>query len=191
MTNFSGTRVRRSIEIHSNDEGSSLVLALLFLTGVSLIVLSLVSFAGNSLADAAKFNNATAVQYSTGAAAQLEIQNLRFSYQATNATPTNCTPGNSSPIAANATFSINSVLVSVFCTYVSTPTIAQSRVITMYACEEDGASYVAAAACVASPFLQAQVSFNDYTVTDKNQCTSNANQISCGTSMNVAHWLIN
>ncbi len=183
-------RSARKVQRRGDEDGSSLLLALLFLAAISVIVLALVSFAENSLADSAKFNTATNVQYSTGAAAQLEIQNLRFSYQATNATATNCTPGNASPVASTATFTLNAVKVSVFCTYVSTPTIAQSRVITMYACEEDGASYVGAAACVAHPFLQTQVSFNDYTITDKNQCTSNANQISCGTSMNVAYWLI-
>lgn len=154
-------------------------------------MLALVSFASNSLAQSSKFNTATGVQYTTAGAVQLEIQNLRFSYEATNATATNCTPGNAAPVSSTATFALNSVNVSVFCAYVSTPSIAQSRLITMYACEEDASIYVTAANCVANPFLQVQVSFNDYTVTDKNQCTSSSNQISCGTSMNVVYWLVN
>ncbi len=190
MTNLR-TSQRDVIDDNDRDRGSSLVLALVFLTAIALLVMALVNLAGTALLDTKKFNTATNVVYSAAAAVQVEIQAVRYEYQTTNLTPTNCTPGDPPPIASNAAWSINNVKISVFCTYQDAPTTGISRAVTFYACEEDGATYVDAAACMASPFLQAQVTFNDFTISDQNQCASGVLQTSCGTSMKIAYWLSN
>ena len=165
-----------------NDEsrGSSLMLALIFLTVSSLIVMALVSWVGNSLVDTVHFNAASSLEYATGGVAQIEIQNLRYTYQNATSGTVACTPGGGS------SFALNGTPVSAWCSFVHNPFSASTRVATVYVCS----SAISQSSCVAFPYLQATASFNDYTLTDTDNCTSTSNETSCGTAMSITGWII-
>ena len=162
------------------DSGSALLLAIAFLFITSLVVLALISWSGNSLADTTSLNSSSSLEYATSGAVELEIQNLRYTYQAATSGAIACTPGSGS------SYTLNSTSVSVYCVIVHNPYSASTRVVNLYACS----SATSQATCVASPYLQSTVSFNDYNLSDQDQCTSTSNETSCGTAMAFTGWTI-
>jgi hypothetical protein len=161
-----------------DDRGAALMLALAVLFAVSVIVIALVTWTGNSLLDTKRFQTASQMEYATGAAVQLEIQNLRYTYQAATTTPFNCTPGAS-------TFAMNTQNVSVWCT-VAHNFGAVTRAITLSSCDASMSS----TNCVANPYLKAVVTFDDYANPTIDHCVSTADETSCGTTMTIASWVI-
>ena len=173
-------RRRRNGAPPDDDRGAALLIALAFLFVAGLLVYVLIGWVGNSVMQTAKFRTVSSIEYATSAAVQLEIQNVRYNYHAATASPYNCTPGGGS------SFTLNSQSVSVWCTVVINPYSAATRVVTMSSC----LSSVASATCVASPYLQAVVSFDDYSFADQYGCTSTSNQTTCGTTMALTSWII-
>jgi len=163
-----------------DERGAALLLALGFLFICGMIVIALINWVGNGFLQSVKFQNASNLEYATSTAVQLEIQQVRYTYQAATSTPYNCTPGGSSA------FSLNGQSVSVWCTVVINPYSAATRVVTMSSCPSSTSS----ASCVAAPYLQAVVSFDDYSFSDQYNCTSTANEVTCGTTMSLTSWVI-
>jgi hypothetical protein len=174
------THIRTSLKSKfaaSDDRGAALLLALAVLFAVSVIVIALVTWTGNSLTDTLHFQSATQMEYATGAAVQVEIQSLRYTYQAATTTPFNCTPGGS-------TYSMNTQNVQVWCT-VAHNFGAVTRSITLSSCDASMTS----ASCVANPYLKAVVQFDDYANPTIDHCVSTADETSCGTTMTIASWV--
>ena len=165
---------------HRSDEGSTLLLALGFLLLTSITVLSIATWAGNSLVDSLKFNQQASLDYALGAVVQTEVQNLRYSYQPTSASPFACTPGSGNSI------SLNGQAVSVFCSVVEKPLSAATRIVTLDACIYS--PILTATTCVATPLLQAVVTFDDFSSSGVLGCISASAQVSCGTAMAVTSW---
>ena len=163
-----------------DDAGSALLLAIAFLFITSLVVLALISWSGNSLADTTSLNSSSSLEYASSGAVELEIQNLRYTYQAATSGAIACTPGGGS------SYTLNSTSVSVYCVIVHNPYSASTRVVNLNSCS----SATSQATCVASPYLKATVSFNDYNLSDQDQCTSTSNETSCGTAMAITGWTI-
>ncbi len=161
-----------------DDEGSILILALVFLLVTSLTVMMIVTWAGNSLLDATKFNQASALDYSAGAAVQIEAQSLRYSYQTTQTDPYACQPTGSS----SSSFPWNKVVV--YCSIVDNPDSSATRVVTMDACSTG----TSAATCESAPFLQAVFSYDDYSESNQLGCSSASDQVTCGTAMSITNW---
>jgi hypothetical protein len=161
-----------------DDRGAALMLALAVLFAVSVIVIGLITLMGNALKDTKHFQTASQLEYATGAAVQLEIQSMRYTYQAATTTPFNCTPGGS-------TYTQNTQTVSVFCT-VAHNFGAVTRAITYNACD----SSMSSSACVANPYLKAVVTFDDFANPTIDHCVSTADETSCGTTMTIASWVI-
>jgi hypothetical protein len=181
------TFAERLLERHAHalknrdDRGAALMLALVVMFAVSVIVVSIVTWAGNSLSDTAKFIKTASLEYATGAAVQAEVQTLRYGYQASQSTAYNCTPG-------GTTMTVNSQSVSVWCTVVYNAKSAVTRAITLSSC----ASNVSSSSCVASPFLQVVVQFNDYANPVSANCIISggvSNLTSCGTSQTITSWV--
>jgi len=163
------------------DDGAILLLSLVFLLAVSLVVGSMLGWLRNDLSNTAAFSTASKTEYAVGAATQVEIQELRYGYTAPTSTPYNCTPGPGSSIT------INQQAISVYCTIVFNPQSPSTRVATLSAC----LASVAQATCVSSPFLQATVSFDDFSFAGTFGCSSASNQTTCGTGMTLTSWIIN
>jgi hypothetical protein len=176
-----------------DESGAVLILALVFLLAVSLIVTGLLSFLGTSLTDSGTYANDRSVEYAATDAVNLAIQNTRYSFDPYSlldaASPQSCL----TPAYAVAN---QSTSIAVFCSMVWQPDNANgyTRTITYSACMSGGT----AAACAATPLLQAIVAFDDNppgSVTpsaNPRQCTPIVpNNGSCGESMTQLSWLWN
>jgi hypothetical protein len=168
---------REDVRHPSGDQGSILILALVFLLVTSLTVYTIATLAGNSLLDATKFNQASALDYATSGAVQIEAQNMRYVYQSSVTNFYNCTP-----LPSSQTYLPS---VSVYCSVLDQPTTAASRTVTFDSC----AASVSAANCQAAPYLQAVISFDDYNLNGTNSCTSSL-IATCGTSMSITGWQV-
>ncbi len=154
-----------------SDNGSSLVLALVFLIAVSLIVTTLMFSVQNNLNNATRFSTVQSVQSSAGSATELAIQNLKASFEGQTlfASP----PAGCLNSAGLTQIALNNHTFNVWCSTMWNPNGSDSlwpafgadkpgsdtRMVTIVTCLSSVSS---AAACASSPLLQATVSFDDY-----------------------------
>lgn len=162
----------------SDERGAVLVLALVFLVVTALTIYTVANWAGNSLDQTVQFNTASAIEFATGAAVEMEAQNMRYEYHSATTSEITCTPGSGSSVT------INSVSVAVYCSIVINPDSAATRVVTLDSCPTS----VSETNCVSNPYLQATVSFDDYSDSDKYQCVSTSDELTCGTAMSITSW---
>jgi hypothetical protein len=173
---------RADVEAEGYEKGSVLVLALVFLVTVSLIVLALLSWAGNNIMNVAAFKTDRSFRYATGAATEVAIQGVRYNF-------TNTTPDPSHPPSCLSSLAISipgdNQSVNVWCSTVWTPgSQTTTRQVTISACPTTLASCSAT-----NPYLQAVVSFVDYgpgSIAMPTPCTT-----TCGSSMTVNSWTFN
>jgi hypothetical protein len=178
------------------EAGSVLILALVYIVAISLIVGALTSWAMNDLNNTGKFNNAKALASAASNATDVAIQNIRYTPmlgtgQTINASPpTYCWgSGPLSQITTNSTSfgQTTPITMDVWCSTAWTPTSAISRTVTFYTC----LASVTAAACAQSPFLTAQVQYDDYpaglasgSAPIQGPCT-----LFCGQGITVVYWI--
>ena len=172
-----------------DETGASLVLALIFLTAVSLVTVAVVNLAGSDLSNTSKFTGAHAVESAANNANATAVQYVRYNFinQTENAFP----PAPCWPTASGqATVSTQGQTVAAWCSTRFTPGAKVTRVVTISTC----LSSVTAQACVLAPRLQSIVSFSDY-LPNKGTfgCTGFLNPVSisitgCGTTMNILSW---
>jgi hypothetical protein len=157
-------RTRRSDEL-----GAVLVLALVFMSVVSLIMLSLLEWSGNDLKNVAAFAQGTKLNYSTNSAMETAIQEVRYS---TNACPN-----------TGLTFPVDGVTVDVWCG----PNPASQtplRQIKFTACPETGVTV-----CTPSnPYLTVVATFDDFTTSFPIE-SSTPCSATCGNSMRINSWV--
>jgi hypothetical protein len=198
---------RTALDAPDRDEaGAVLVLALLFLVVIGLIVGGLASWTANSLTNSLHFQTDRSAQYALSSTSQVAIQNIRYtpllgSNQTLNASPPSYCWG-ATPAPGTGTVSELTVLndqVAVWCSTVWTPTSASTRVVTVSACltsvvptPPSGSSLAsvqaAATRCAASPGLQTNVTFDDYSAANPTVnpgvCISPPNG-TCGQGMTI------
>lgn len=162
--------MRQLLSRRHDDTGSSLILAMVFLVVGSLVVLSLANAATNDLHNAAAFAGVRTTHAAETSTADLALYDVRY-------TPATCTP-NTPVNYVNA-----GVTYSAWCSTVSTPTSATSRVVTLSVC----VASVASNACSLNPLLSVSATFDDYAPglhpPVRTECSSN-----CGASMSVTDW---
>jgi hypothetical protein len=174
----SRSRCVRHGRVPHNDDGAILVLALVFMIITSLTIVTLSSWAGNSLVQAQKFGQASDLNYATGAVVQMEAQDLRYTYQPTSTSFYACTPGSGTSIT------INSVSVVVYCFITDNADSSATRVVTLDACSSSST----ATSCQSNPYLQATYSFDDYSESNVLGCISTSDEITCGSGMSITGW---
>jgi hypothetical protein len=160
-------------------DGAILVLALVFLVAVSLAVLAMSTWAGNSLKETVHFESSSSVGDALGAAIQVEAQHYRYNYAGATDGLTTCTPGNGV---------VGSYSVEVYCSIVVNINAADTRVVTFYACLAGETE----STCYSTPSLLATVSYDDYsrsgsTVNDST-CSSTYDELTCGSAMSIIAW---
>ena len=203
---FRGGQSYRS-SLRRDDRGASLILALIYITTISLIVVALSSWAMNDLNNTTHFNNATALDYAASSTAQIAVQSMRYApcltYTASTPCPTPPSPpsppNNVTPCWASSSSNVselteNKYTVGVWCTTQQNLASARTRVVTIYACTTTltPSSSVAAvssagSACALSPLLLVQVAYDDYLpgqVTLTSTCTT-----SCGAGAKLEKWI--
>jgi hypothetical protein len=190
----------------SDEAGSSLILALIFLVVISLVVGALASWTANNLSNTVKFQADRSAQYALSSASQVAIQNIRYTpllapNQTLNASPPSYCWGQAQPTQTAGTVSELTVLgnqVALWCSTVWNSSAA-TRVVTVSACltsavptPASGSSLTsiqaAAAQCAATPGLQTVVTFEDYSASNPTVnpgvCLSPPNG-SCGTGVTI------
>lgn len=169
--------------VKSNETGSSLILALVFLVVSSLIVLSLANLATNDLNNASNFKLAQSRQSTANSAVELALEKIRYNFmsQTLNASPpASCWNSDSTP----SQVTLNGQSIDVWCSTKWNPLSSQTREVTFDACD----SSVSALTCASHPLLYAVVTFDDYpaptSAISTAQCSS-----TCGVSMDVNSWV--
>src|ERR1017187_10080716 len=156
-----------------NDEtGALLILALVFMTVISVICASLSLWATNNLNNTSKFATALSTQSASNSATQLAVQDVRYNFSTAtlNASPPQPCWTPLSPLAPVSQAMFSAQNVAVWCSTQWNPLEANTRVVTFSTCPEpafaNGTSSTvinqAATACALNPFLQAVVQFDDF-----------------------------
>ncbi|MGA7833853.1 MAG: hypothetical protein WCA31_01445 [Acidimicrobiales bacterium] len=181
-------RARRG-ERRAGEDGAILILALAFLTAVSLAVLMLSGWATNDLNNSAKFSSANSLTLAASDMMNEAIQYVRYNPVISSSQAV----GVPSPVVAcwggeetKLVPVIDGDQVAVWCSTVWEPLSYQTRDVTFDACPID----VSAAACRGSNVLLAtEVIFDDYppapasSAPIQNLCT-----VWCGSGMTVSSW---
>ncbi|MDE3108231.1 MAG: hypothetical protein KGJ42_08770 [Acidobacteriota bacterium] len=180
-----GASVRR----RRDDRGSSLVLAIIFLTVVSVLMVALVEWVGADLRNTSSFTAAQSFQSTANSAAEIALQNVRYNFMAPtlNASPpAPCWTTSPSP----SLLSLNNQSVDAWCSTAWTTGATQSRTVTISVC----LSTLSASACAVTPLLQVIVTFGDFErTTGIASCSPVTTAVSsttttCGTTMVVDSW---
>lgn len=180
-------RLRRS----HDETGSSLILAMVMLIVVGSIVMGLTSMASNDLNNTTHFKSAQAMDSTLNTAAETAISSIRYNFepQTLNVSPpAPCwVPATSAAGYPNAQVAnvvdAKTYAVDAWCSTVWVPFSKNTRVVTISLCP----SSVSAISCAATPWLQAIVTFDDYSfplgTLQSAQCTT-----TCGIGMTVNGW---
>ena len=178
-----------------DESGSILVLALVFLVAGAMVVAVLTTDLTGDLRSSQIFQSVRSEQYAARSATDLAINSIRYA----NGSPSAPT-GNTSTLLAqtlNASppsycwgsgpkseLTTDGVSMDVWCSTAWAPTSANTRTVTFSTCL-DG---VGAAACAATPYLQAIVSYDDYPP-GVSAPSSASCYLYCGTGMITDSWL--
>lgn len=120
----------------SDEHGSSLILAMVFLVAASVVILALASWTMNNLNNTGSFQQVTSKLYAADGATQIAVRAQRYTYPASISSSLTSggyvCPGTQSPI------SINGILVQDWCTTVTSgvtisPTV--TRTVEFVACQ--------------------------------------------------------
>jgi hypothetical protein len=175
------TRSRRG-----DDQGTSLILALVFIVVIGVVLVAVGGLAANALLNT---NNTRAQRTATEDAENavtIAMQYLRYHY--VPPTTNTCLPAgvqipSSDPRVSSVT------PVQVYCTQNVSSFSSTTRTVNFYAC----APAVSAATCIGQPGVRlvfAQVAYNDLNPLGISNCnsTSTPTDTSCGLSMSVETW---
>lgn len=166
------------------ERGASLILALVFILVVAGIVAAIASMALNDLNNTGHFDDATALDYAASGAADVAIQSVRTSPLSATQTPEPCWTSSSTLSELN----LNNATVAVWCTTVSNPGSSQSRIVTMYACEESSNYLVSASQCEQDPLLTVVEAYDDYSPLGTDTCLTNPSSSTCGFGASTLVW---
>jgi hypothetical protein len=171
-----------------SEDGSVLILALVFLLVGALIIGSLASWTTTNLANTTKFKNEGALLYAAGGATQVAMWSARYSY------PINTKPTGYPCPGSNPAILINGRYIADWC--VTTPNInlTITRQLVMTACLMTSAASLTQS-CASVPALRtnalltAIVDFDDNTSSTKaNENCIPTNPVNCGANMTILSW---
>jgi hypothetical protein len=194
----SGKSARDPRTCGRDESGSILVLALVFLVAGAMVVAVLTTDLTGDLRSSQIFQAVRSDQYAARSATDLAINSIRYAYdspsaptgdtstllaQTLNASPPSYCWG-SGPKSELTTPVTDGISMDVWCSTAWDPTSSSTRTVTFSTCL-DG---VGAAACAASPYLQAIVSYDDYP-SGVSAPSSEPCYLYCGTGMITDSWL--
>ena len=169
-------------ELAQGETGAVLILALIFMVVTALIVTGLTAWSGNDIRNVGNLKTGRSALYASDAATQAAIWNIRYSY------PSSATPGFCPSSSGTNTHPLvlDNESIDVFCNFTSiNEGSTASRVVNVSAYP---AAQCGATSCNGIPFVQAEVTFNDFSSLDSNDCKPAGNQTTCGTGQTVIFW---
>jgi Tfp pilus assembly protein PilX/predicted metal-binding protein len=164
------------------EDGATLILALAFLVVMSLIIVSLVGWAGNNLRDTVAFKAAQNSQSAANSATEVAIEDVRYNFDKQTINPLSPVPcwtssGTPSQLTANGE------TVSTWC---STLWLPGKRYVTIATC-------LGTSSCASAPFLQVEVTMTDYDLnTGFSSCNPGAassGSTTCGKAETLDSWV--
>jgi hypothetical protein len=166
--------------------GATLILALVFLTAVSLLVVGLLDWSGNDLSNVRHFVQTRTLDYAANSAMNTAISSVRYS--------PNAGPSSGLSILVPNPNSANNMTMDIWCSPQpeTEGSGASSRLVTLDECWD--VSFQQHTCSASSPYLEAVVSYDDYTnaVPGGQVISYPAGQLcttSCGSSMTVKSWV--
>lgn len=187
--------IKRLHARREDEEGTALVLALVFVFAIGMILVAVINLAGNSLLNTNNLHQQRAVEFAADGATNAAVQWVRNSCPPGSGA-TNCagmyTGSEPSCLPSNApSMTLNGATVVVYCTG---DVGAGSRTVQFYTCR----SGVASSSCnttgsnAGNLLLQATVSYYDLNPDDTDTCTTTSpSPNSCGIGMSVQNWNVN
>jgi hypothetical protein len=179
----------RSYRSERSDRGATLILALVFLV-VSLVAGALVQWAGGDLTATSQFTSAHKNESAANGANAIAEQFVRYNFISSSlfaSPPVSCwsTSGSS-----NFQLSSSGPIMSSWCSTISKPFSANSRVVTISTCPA-GVSNIT---CAATPYLQTIVTIDDISqTTGITSCAPTSGPVSnsgrtCGKHLTLNSW---
>jgi hypothetical protein len=173
----------RRRQAEHDESGAILVLALIFTVITALLISGLAAWAGNDIKNIGNLTSSRTAVYAANGAIQTAIYNTRYSFSS-NTTAGFCpstSQSNTDPFTLAGR--VASVSIDVWCTYpTQCPIPFCSRVVTMSAYP---AAQCTSTACIGSPYVQAEVVYDDNTSLNYNDCTATGAQTTCGSTMTI------
>jgi hypothetical protein len=168
-------------DITDREEGAILLLALVFVLVISLMLVALVSLAGNDLIATSHLKSLRSLEYASDGAVDAAVQAVRYQPDPAGvyAAPSHCTPGGSTSLTIGPSgdpTNTDTATVQVWC---SGALNATGRVVTFAACPSPGA--LTYNTCLSNAVLLAQVTFDDFAL---NGATAQ------GTGITVNSWVV-
>jgi hypothetical protein len=170
----------------SDEAGSSLILALVFLIVTGLALTALASWATNDLNVVAKFRAPELLQAAANSATEVAMQSQRYTVTPTSlssngATP--ATPATCSNVPINE--GTAAYTMTVWCYTLLNLNSSKTRTVTFTTCQ----SGTAWSTCQTSYLVQAQVIFDDYPYPIGAPLSSYC-VVNCGTAQQVNSWVV-
>jgi hypothetical protein len=159
-----------------------LLLALAFMVAAALLVTGLTVWAGNDINNIGNFKTGRSALYAAGGAVQTATWNVRYNYQATG----NEFCPSSDPGTGTDPFTTLNPQIDVWCSVTTNEGSSSSRVVTFSAYP---ASRCSATTCSGQPYVQSEVTFNDFSSTNVNDCSSSITT-TCGSGETVDTWVV-
>lgn len=167
------------------------MLALIFMTVVSLIVLAMAAWTTTGLRSSIDFTQAQQTVASANSLAQLALQESRYTFQPGTLLaqpPVSCWGTGATPPTIN-----NLPPMSAWCSTRWNPSsVKATRRVTIYVCPTS-LSPSAPSDCASTPYLQVIATFDDYSASGGSpQCTdgpTSASWVTCGTYMSINSWV--
>jgi hypothetical protein len=173
-------------------EGASLILAMIFMSVVSLITLAMAAWATTGLHSTLSFTEAQSTVSTANSTAEVALQEVRTTFYSNTLwaqPPVSCWPGGVTPPALQ---DLNNQSMNAFCfTHWPFSGSASHRQVTIYVCP----TTFSAAQCGLTPYLQVIVTFDDRPATggfatcNPESTTATDQWTTCGTYMTINSWV--
>ncbi|HEY5302984.1 MAG TPA: hypothetical protein VIJ86_02880 [Acidimicrobiales bacterium] len=175
-----------------SDQGSILILALIFIVVAGLTVVALASMATTALSTTAQFLSVSQLQSAARSTTNVAINSIRYTpllgtNQTLNATPASYCWGTSAPSSQTFSFqngttsNTTTLTMDSWCATTWNPQSSQTRVVTIDTCPSSQSVYT----CENNPYLQTQVTFDDYPTGVQSSAVSSVCNVYCGQGLTV------
>jgi hypothetical protein len=158
----SGGAYDRGGKHRHTEKGAVLILALVYITVISVMVATLTGWASNNLNNTTKFQNVSEEHYALSSAMDTAIESERYTPDPSSPTSNPTSLGQcwapSGAYQLPVTGTLDGYVISVWCTTSINLVSKVTRTLTAYACP----SSVSMANCQLTPSLTAIVEFDDY-----------------------------
>lgn len=190
-----GAQYRVKVNRRDSDQGSVLILALIFIVVAGLTVVALASMATTALSTTAQFLSVSQLQSAARSTTNVAINSIRYTpllgtNQTLNANPASYCWGTSAPSSQTFSFqngttsNTTNVTMDSWCATTWNPESSQTRVVTIDTCPSSQSVYT----CENNPYLQTQVTFDDYPTGVQSSAVASVCNVYCGQGLTVDYF---